>query len=264
MSRPVSTEEENICGTALLEYLNRHDITASIVARDVNDKPDLCFNFNGKIIGCECVQIPPGRIYKYLHSRFKQLEKSDSAVVRVIWPQEQHYWVKETIESKTKKVGAYQRNCSADKIWLLIHAPISETDTSVGDEKDEIMALIKYSAKKTPHNFDEIYFWSPKQGITKIFPVDGVWDQVEFNFEGGYPTSGFLMSKGKFRTTEEGEPPVLYDSGLITPNVIIVPPQDPEFKKHEPNYKSAKYRLKVLAGATDAQTTFETVADEPF
>lgn len=259
MSREKNTTEEEICGTSLLDYLKANGHAVSTKKRKLNDRPDMFFQVDQLTVGCEIVQIPPGRVYKYLHSRFKQLEKNDFSTVRVVWPQEQHHWVKEVIESKTKKINAYKNNCGAERIWLLIHAPVNHKDTTVKFDKDEIMGLIKYAAKKTNHGFDEIYFWGPGKGITKIFPADGVWDTVEFNFEGGYPTDGFVMSIGKFKTTAHGDSPVLYDHGIVTPEVIIVPPQDPEFKKHKPRFKNTRYRMKILAGATNGQLTFEPV-----
>lgn len=246
-------------GGALLTYLQDNGLDVEVLDREVNDKPDMYFRAGLVRIGCECVQIPPGRIYKYVHSRFKQLEGSDATAIRIVWPQEQHYWVKEAIESKTKKINAYKKNCKAEKIWLLIHSPISEKDTTVRYEKEEVMNLMKYAAKKTPHNFDEIYFWDPKQGITQIYPLSDVWESVQFNFEGGYPTDGFVMSKASFKTTDYGENPVVYDHGVVVPDVIIVPPLDPEFKKHKPRFKNTKYRIKITAGTTEAKSLFEPV-----
>lgn len=263
MTRKTSTESEIVTGNALMDYLRAKEIVVNLIPREINDKPDLFFQADSDQIGCECVQIPPGRVFKYVHSRFKQLEKSDSAAVRVIWPQEQHFWVKEAIESKTNKIGTYKRNCDAKKIWLLIHAPVSEKDTTVHYEKDEIVKLMKYAAKKTPHNFDRIYFWGPKVGIKKIYPVASGWKNVTFNFEGGYPTDEFVMAKAKITTTEEGAEPILYDYGQVTPDEIIVPPSDPEFKKHEPRYTKRKYHLKILVGANYAQPSFEPVDEKP-
>ncbi|MEW8348693.1 MAG: hypothetical protein AB2687_10315 [Candidatus Thiodiazotropha taylori] len=263
MSRKENTEAEDISGTALLDHLRKEGQEVSLVEREINDRPDLLLNVGPDKVGCECVQIPPGRIFKYVHSRFKQLENSDSAAVRVIWPLEQHFWVKEAIESKTKKTSAYKRNTGAEIIWLLIHAPISEKDTTVRYDNDQIMGLIKHAANKTPHSFERIYFWDPINGIRIIFPANNVWESVNFNFDDGYPTDGFTMAKGKFTTTKEGDEVQLYDYGLVTPDEIIVPPLCPEFKKHKPRYKRKKYRIKILAGATDAKFTFEPVDEEP-
>ena len=171
LTRPTNTNEEKKAEKALLDYLQSIGILVSPIEREINDKPDLCFQADDHRVGCECAQIPPSRIYKYLHSRFKQLEKEDQAVVRIIWPQEQHYWVKEAIESKNNKINAYKKICGADKLWLLIHSPMIKNDETIRYERDDIMGLIKYAAKKTPHNFDEIYFYGPKSGITKIFPA---------------------------------------------------------------------------------------------
>ena len=264
MTRKTRTESEIISGNALMDYLRTSGLIVNSIPRDIDDKPDLFFQVNSDLIGCECIQIPPNRVFKYIHSKFKQLEKSDSAAVRLIWPQEQHYWVKEAIESKTNKIGAYKRNCGAEKIWLLIHAPVSEKDTTVHYEKNEILELMKYAAKKTPHNFERIYFWGPKIGIKKIYPVDPVWDSVAFNFEGGYPTDGFVMTTAKFTTTEEGAEPVLYDYDQVIPDEIIVPPADPEFKKYKPRYTKKKYRIKILAGANDARISIEPIDELNF
>lgn len=259
MTRTISTESEVASGEALLDYLREKGHAVHTISREINDRPDLFFRFDSDRIGCECVQIPPARIFKYLHAKFKQLEKADCAAVRVIWPQEQHFWVKEAIESKKKKISAYKRNCGTNRIWLLIHAPTSAIDNTIHYEKNEIMGLMKYAAKKTNHNFEEVYFWGPKTGITKLYPVSPVWTEVKFDFERGYPTNGFVMAKAKFFTTEEGAQPVEYDYGVVTPDIIVVPPLDPEFRNHQPRYTIRKYRLRVIAGATDGQVTFDPI-----
>ncbi len=261
MTRASSTQEEKISGSALLEYLRDTGREIANIDRDVDDNPDLFFQLDSVKVGCECVQIPPGRVYKYIHSRFRQLSKSEACAVRIVWPQEQHCWVKDAIESKNQKIETYKQKSGADVIWLLIHSPIREKDTTVRYQKPEIMNLIKYAANKTTHNFNEIYFWDPLHGITKIYPLEKVWQQVKFNFDGGYPTDGFVMSVGKFTTTELGEEPVEIDHGIVTPEVVIVPPQDPEFKKHPPRFRNRRYRMKIITGATDAKISMEPVDD---
>ena len=56
---------------------------------------------------------------------------------------------------------------------------------------------------------------------------------------------------------------MLYDYGQVTPDEIIVPPLDPEFKKHKPRYTKRKYQIKILAGENYAQPSFEIVDDQP-
>lgn len=261
MTRPINTPEEKIAGSELLSHLVAIGRSVTPIEREIPDRPDLCFLLDQFRVGCECVQVPPTRVFKYLHTRFKQLEKSDAAAVRIIWPQEQHFWIKEAIESKSKKIGAYKKNCDAEKVWLLIHDPLEQNMNLVRSENDEIMNLIKYSANRYSHGFDEVYFYSKFSGVTKIFPVSDAWASVNFNFSDGYPTSGFVQGRGKFTTTAHGAEPRTYDYGIVTPEIIVVPPQDPEFRKHRPSYKPQNYRFTIVTGATSAEAKFDPVEE---
>ncbi|MGE0190393.1 MAG: hypothetical protein AB7F79_13435 [Steroidobacteraceae bacterium] len=166
----------------------------------------------------------------------------------------------DAIESKNSKIKTYNNATGASLIWLLIHSPISGKDTTVNYQNPEIMNLMKYAANKASHQFHEIYFWDPLHGITKLFPLKNVWRQIKINFDGGYPTNEFILSTGQFKTTKIGEEPVELDY-VVTPEVIIVPPQDPKYKKHSPRFKNSKLRVRIIVGATDARISTEQVDD---
>lgn len=110
MTRPKNSIEESKTGQDLLNHLKIEDPDTKFVERELADKPDLLFQFKNDTIGCECTQIPPGRIYKYVHTKFKELSKSKEAIaIRVVWPQEPHEWVKEAILKKVSKIEIIQK-----------------------------------------------------------------------------------------------------------------------------------------------------------
>lgn len=261
MTRPVPTHEESITGQSLKEYLIQTDPNLVDIDRDEEDRPDLAFVYKGKRIGCECVQIPPSRILKYVHTKFKQIK--GKGAVQLVWPQEPHSWTKEAIETKTNKTAAYRKNVNADEVWLLLHSPTSAQDHTLRYENEIIIELIKYAAAHTEHKFDTIFFWDPVNGIQIVYPSNRILKNLEFNFEDGYPTDGFLVgTAGPFTTTEVGAEPYEINYGIIEPEVIIVPPVDPEFRKHKPRFKLKKYRVSAMVGATEAKISYEPIETE--
>lgn len=264
MSRANQTPQEQKTSTDLLEFIKNEDENALFIDREVNDKPDLLFSFNNIRAGCECVQIPPGRIYKYVHTRFKELNKEgeSSAAVKVVWPQEPHSWMKEVIETKAKNIRQYKLNSAADKMWLLVHTPLSEKDNTIRYKNKTTIELLKFAATNSKHKFDRIYFWDPHNGIQKLFPINYQNNKLNFDFSKGYPTDSFLMSRASFKTTSSGEPPKTYDFGIVEPRLIVIPPIDPEFKRHKPNISNYKYHFKIIAKETDAELLFQRIENE--
>ncbi|SMF63382.1 hypothetical protein SAMN02745866_04092 [Alteromonadaceae bacterium Bs31] len=260
MTRLEQTAEESITESSLLNHLKQSDPNLTDIERELKDRPDLAFIFNGRRVACECVQIPPHRVLKYVHTRFKKIK--GNGAVQIVWPQEPHIWAKDAIEAKTKKTGAYRKNVNADEVWLLLHSPVNERDTTLRYENQIIVELIKYAAAHTKHKFSNIYFWDPKNGIQKIYPSNRILASLDINFEGGYPTDGFLIGTLPFTTAAEGEAPYEIYYGIIEPEVIIVPPMDPEFKRHKPRFKLRRYRVSAVVSATSADFKYEPIEQE--
>lgn len=260
MTRLNNSIEESKTGKDLLNLLRIEDPNSKFIERDLADKPDLLFQFKNLSIGCECTQIPPERIYKYVHSRFKELSKSKEAIaIRVVWPQEPHEWVKEAILKKDAKIELYRKNSNSDRCWLLIHTPLSEQDNTVRYRNPSIMELIFLAANKTKHKFERIYFWNPIDGVKLIFPSSHQMKEFKINLKNGYPTDNFLIGKASFRTTQEGGEPKTYDYGIVKPKVIIIPPKDKNFRKSRPNYRNQFIKMKIVASSSSAQFIFEDV-----
>lgn len=153
----------------------------------------------------------------------------------------------------------YKKNSNADKIWLLIHTPLSEQDNTVRYKNPSIIELINLAAKNTKHRFDRIYFWNPIDGIKLIFPSNHSMKDLKFDLKNGYPTDNFLIGNALFTTTKEGEEPKIYDYGIVKPKVIIIPPEDKNFKKSRPNYRNKFVKMKIVVSSTSSQLFFENV-----
>lgn len=257
MSRDRPTAAEQRVAGSLRLHLEETGQTVSAVTHE--DRPDLRFSIDGHACACECVQIPPERVLNFVHARFKQLVGSGAKLVQIVWPVEPHIWVRDAIASKQIKLNAYRQNAGTERVSLLIHIPLDEKMPVLRTESPAIMQLIRSAAKNTTHQFESIFFWSPQTGVERIFPHDPPWPDMQITFDGGYPTDGFVIGTAPFSTTAEGEPPVLYDHGVIEPQLIIVPPQCREFRKYKPKYKNQRHRLKILAGSTTAEFSMETV-----
>ncbi len=208
---------------------------------------------------CELVQIPPAAVLRYVHARFKQLEGRGAKAVRVIWPQEQHFWTQAAIESKQAKLSAYKRNARVQSVSLLVHAPVEERSDWLQSNLPVTRSLIQLGTQRASHSFSSVYFWSQHTGIKIMAPPSEPRLTLTTDLSNGYPTHGFVMASSSFRTTQDGAEPVLYDYGELLPDVILVPPQSPDFRGHPANFANPKIRLKVLARATSADIWFEPV-----
>jgi len=197
-------------------------------------------------IACECVQIPPKRIFKFVHRRFRQFidTPEGSLVVQVVWPMEAHIWAREAIADKDRKIAAYRRNSGVQDIDLLLHAPYSVGNLFSISHPVEL-AQIKWAARLANSSFTNIYFWNPKAGIEKVYPLSSSTEFPQLDLSQGYPTSSFLQGRtGKIVTTQEGEPPEEYDFGIIEPALIIIPPTDPEFRELKPHLSTKRYLIR--------------------
>lgn len=257
MTRSQPTKNEADATSALLTHLTKNNHIIEI-HREIQDRPDMAFVLNGWRTGCECVSIPPSRIYKYVHTRFKQLERGGARAVKVLWPVEPHTWVEEVIADKNRKANAYRNNIQAEKLWLLIQANSFGDRPMVDINSPSVRQLIRYATTKKKHSFDEIYFYSDTSGIEKIYPLDEVVTGFTMNFDRGYATESFVLSTGSFSTTEEGAERKTYED-ILEPELIVIQPTDPEYRKHKPILGPTKYLHKVDAGTTDANISLTAI-----
>jgi hypothetical protein len=259
MTRIRPTPAELRVGEALSAYL----VAAGHVLTDLtfDDRPDLRVSIDGQLTGFELVQVPPRRVMEMVHTRFKQLKGEGAALIRVVWPQEPDHWVECAIREKQAKLGAYRRNLGSERVSLVIHTPIGLKEPLVRVANPAVMSLIRSAATYTLHHFDAIYFSDPEGGIEKLSPTVPPWPKSQAVFDGGYPTDGFVIGTAPFITTNSGEPPRLYDFGVIEPRVLLVPPQSVEFRRHKPKYRNPKLHVSILAGATDAKISFRPIEE---
>jgi hypothetical protein len=257
MTRASPTRAESKLADALCAHLRQVGHTVTDVA--LEDRPDLRFSLDGVPTACELVQIPPAAVLRYVHTRFKQLEGRGAKAVKVIWPQEQHFWAQSAIESKQVKLSAYKRNAGVQNVSLLVHAPVDERSDWLQSNLPVTRSLIQLGAQRASHSFASVYFWSQHTGVHLIAPSNEPRLTLTTDLTRGYPTHGFVIASSSFKTTQEGEEPVLFDYGELLPDVILVPPQSPDFQGHPANFVNPKLRLKVLARATSADIWFEPV-----
>jgi hypothetical protein len=257
--RATPTAAEALLKDELLEHFKRNGQDAEIVGRVVNDNPDLLFRVDGELVACECVQIPPADVFRWAHTRWKETGHAHPTYcVLVVWPEESHSWVNQVIAAKSRKVGDYRLATGANRVALLIHAPLLDSKLFQPAEFPWQLEVLRYGASISHHPFDEIYHWDRTAGIRKIFPTGDKTARPRFNFEGGYPTRSFAAFGGfPFTPTPAGASPHEHVFGPIEPKLIIVPPIDPEFARHPPRLRKRKYLIRIVAGATNAQISNE-------
>ncbi len=229
------------------------------IDREYEDRPDIALKLDGVITGCECVQIPSEDVYKWVRTKFKHLAVQSPSVVEVVWPHEPHSWVEEAILAKRNKIFAFKKNVSAEKMFLLIHAPIGEKQEFINSKAYFVKELMQLAASSTIHQFDETYFFDEEAGMLKLYPNEFENQKFQFDFSSGYPVSSFVIGVGSFTTMESEGERKLYDSGPLEPQRIHVRPKDPEFRKHKARITNNQYKLVVDAESTDANLRIETV-----
>ena len=260
MTRATPTQAEIICGNALRQYLENGGSTIS--SFEFSDQPDLRFRSDGILTGCECVQIPPERIYRFVQTRFKNMSSNSQGLkaARVVWPVEPHTWMQEAIADKERHIHRYQSNVNSIEIDLLVHTPVDSSADMVKTSSPHFMVLLQWAANFRRSRFRKVYFWSAATGIVQLAPSESHLQKPVLDFSLGYPTDGYVMSSaGPFKTTAEGESPIEYDFGEIEPAVIIIPPTSAEFQKHRPNFTLSKLRCRVIASATGVNVVFQRV-----
>lgn len=264
MTRQTPTEGERLSGTALADFYRANGHSVSDVY--FSDKPDLRLTIDAKAVGCECVQIPPARIFSFVHARFKQIESKHAGAraVQVVWPMEAHVWVREAIAEKDRLVPEYRRVAGVSEVSLLIHTPTaSNTDVLTPLSSGE-MNQIRWAAATVKTRFQSIYFFDPRVGVERVYPPSQPFFEPTYDFTVGYPTSGFVLtSVGPFTTTAEGAAPVDYDFGEVETQVLVVPPMDAQFRRYKPNYISKRYRYTVRAGSTTSDMTVHPIDEAP-
>lgn len=260
MTRINPTLEEVLLETKMLDHLRKRGFEVEVVPRKSKDKPDLAFVVDGKVVACECVQIPPSRIFRWMHKRIAATTPDQPYCHAVVWAEEPHSWVRDAISKKNSKLRSYKVAIGADLTWLLIHTPIADTQTFVRGDFSWKSQMLRYGACSEKNDFDEILSWEPISGIQSIFRPCQITPKFTIDFSLGYPSRNFVQFGGlPFTTTREGEPEVIFEYAPIEPIVIQIPPIDPEYKQHTFKFRRRRYVVKIIAGATEARSQVEIV-----
>ena len=260
MTRPTPTPQEIAAGTALAEFLRGQGHKVDVP--QFEDRPDVRLVVDGLARGCECVQIPPSHLFSLVHRRFNLLQglSSGAKALQVVWPKEAHVWTLEAIADKASKLGAYRQSVGSEEVDLLIHGPKDPNGDILRATSLPERNQIRWAANQDSGGFKNIYFWCSDSGVERIFPSRVPVDPPRFDFTHGYPTDGFVMtSAGPFKTVAEGEAPVEYDYGIVEPEVLIIPPTDARFLVHVPHFKLKRFRLKIVASSTSAESFIEYI-----
>lgn len=259
MTRSNPTDAELRMKEVILDHLHTSDPDAAVLDRDPEDKPDLAFRYQGATVACECVQIPPASVFQWLHRQISS-EPDGPYCHAVVWAEEPHSWVHEAVSSKAPKVKDYRRAVAADSVWLLVHTPIEDRQFFVRGDFSWEAQMLRHGASCADHEFDRVLFWEPRSGLQEIHAPGQSSPPVRFDFTDGYPSRSFVGFGGfPFTTPSEGEPPKTYEYAPIDPRIIIVPPVDPEYAKHEPRFRNRSYKVTIVAHPDRADSSVEII-----
>jgi len=262
MTRPQQTDSEQRLAAMLLEHLRVSNPSMEPLEREQMDAPDCAFTSPEGVIACECVQIPPARVFKWLYRRLGAVVDGSSCHA-VIWAEEPHSWVRMAIRAKAPKVSQYRQNVSASEVWLLVHTPLEDTQVFVRGDFAWEAQMLRWGACQESHTFDRVLFWEPKSGFQTIYTPGQTADRVRFDFSKGYPSRSFVQfGVGPFDTTAPGEPPRTYSFPLARPKLIVIPPFDPEFRKHKPRFRNRTYEITITAYSDRATSEVKTHWDD--
>jgi hypothetical protein len=250
-SEPTAAEQE--AQSQLFRYLFLEGTPAKLIERDLNDRPDLAFELKDKRIACECVQIPDSSIIRWHHKRHAELTADPSLVrcLATIWPIEPHSWVAQAIKSKVHMVAEYRAAINADETWLYIHAH----DDNFMEEifASDTIRLMYVGATSLQHGFDKIVFYDKRCGVQIIYWPGMPKYTKTTDLSAGYPAVTLIQYSGAaFTTTEEGEPPRVYEYEVHETVRIVVPPIDPAFvKRGEPSVRIKPAKRLVITAYSD-------------
>lgn len=257
MTRPTPTAAE----LAIARTLERHFQASGREVSDVivADAPDIRMTIGSKREGFECSQIPPDRIYKWINSKFKQLQATHCDFVRVVWPYEPHTWLRDAVEDKSRSVPQYLAESDCESVSLVIHSPLLAQNDFVKLHQKNVRELLGSTAQSLSTQYERLFFWDPKHGILQLTPAEDPWPTTTFDLSNGYPTNSFVMSATSFSTLAEGEEPITKDYGKVKPELIVVPPSSAEFSGLAPNYRELTYRVVLEIGPHSVTPTFEII-----
>lgn len=243
---------------ALTSHYSDQDF--SFVHRDIEDRPDFLCKLNGHLIAIEATQIPPSEILQYYYKIGKDsLDPTIACGSEVIWADEPHIWVAQAIKAKREKILPYKRSSGAMKVYLIVHTPSSETQNYIRIDNEWENQAIRYGASMVGHGFDKVLFWEPRTGLQQIYRKGQKFKRFQFDLSNGYPARvSRQWSSGTITTTSSpDDPPVEYDFGEVQMQRIIIPPNDPEFRKHLPNRSQKGIRMKAVAYHDRIEPTYE-------
>jgi hypothetical protein len=245
LTRTEPTDAETVLRGELLKFFNGRDL--EFVARTSEDKPDFLFLLSGQLVACEAVQIPPSEVFQYVHKRLHECPNDRAIGTRVTWPEEPHSWVAAAVQKKRSKIVAYKRETGAQQCWLLVHAPIEDSQVFIRGDFAWERQMLRFGASSVPSGFDRVLFWEPKSGMQFIHRHGENHRPVKFDLTNGYPSRSFTLFSAPFTTTAKGEPPRDYDYGEIEVRDIFVPPIDKQFVGLQPAGRLWRYKLRITA-----------------
>lgn len=229
MTRPVETPSEVNARNALMSYLLSAGANPNPLNRAVNDRPDIAFEIEGRIVACECVQVPDHKILKWAHRKMAQSPITHGKIggFLLIWPNELHSWALNAIKKKNNLISAYKSSVNASECWLLLHSDLDYLFENM-DANDFMHA--SYEIAMTNHNFDRIYFYSKEHGVKLLYMSGMVFFKVEPYLLDGYPHRFTFEIGGDVTTTNSADdPPNIYEYEIEVLKEIIIPPIDSKY-----------------------------------
>lgn len=245
MTRAEPTEREIVLRGELLGFF--HDQDFEFIERRIEDRPDFLFSLSGRIVACEAVQVPPSEVFRYVKKHLDNCPNDRAIGTRVTWAEEPHSWVASAVKAKRSKIVSYKRETGAHQCWLLVHAPIEDSQILVRGDVAWERQMLRFGASSIASGFDRILFLEPKSGMQFIHKRGERHRQIKLDLAKGYPSRSFTVFSAPFATTAKGEPPREYDYDEVEVRDIFVPPMDKRFVGLEPAGRLWRYKLKVVA-----------------
>lgn len=245
MTRPEPTGPELILRDELFKFFCGQEF--EFVEREIEDKPDFLFSLSGRAVACEAVQVPPSEVFQYVKKHLQKCPDDRAIGTRVTWAEEPHSWIASAVKAKRSKIASYKRETGAQLCWLLVHAPVEDSQFFVRGRFAWERQMLRFGASSIASDFDRILFWEPRSGMQFIHKRGEKHLPVKFDLANGYPSRSFTVFSAPFSTTAKGEPPREYYYDEIEVRDIFVPPMDKQFDGLEPAGRLWRYRLKVVA-----------------
>lgn len=238
-SEPKPVEIASI--NALLEAFRKEGHNAERIPRDVEDKPDGLLQFQNCRIACECIQIPPEYIFKYMHTRIPLQDFQGINLVSRTWPFEPHEWVARAILKKAQFVDEYIKRTDAQHAWLIVHAPIEHNQNFIDSKRDWIRQAVVHGTLMHKHPFEQVFLWTPQDGILSIYVRRHGENRISdfaLGFSNGYPTiTTHRLSFGYVTPPLGAKLPLQFRHAAKVIKHTYVDPLDATYLKYKPAYR---------------------------